>query len=52
MWICRIVLPLGMSLLFQESPLYDQGNAKVAFKFRDEFAGSIVEEFGSLKPTL
>ena len=32
--------------------MYDETNAKVVLKFKDEFAGSIVEEFSGLKSML
>ena len=36
----------------KDNPLYDESNAKVVLKFKDEFAGSIVEEFCGLNPKL
>ena len=36
----------------KDNPLYDETNAKVVLKFKDEFAGTIVEEFCGLNPKL
>ena len=33
----------------KDNPLYDETNAKVVLKFKDEFAGPIVEEFCCLQ---